>query len=335
MRKEIALAEKYLIITGSRAEWGLLEPLTWKLLTSNPVTVLVTGSHLLNDSVKVEFPFTETLEILTDSDTSNGVCSSMGLAMIKFGEAFKRIKPDKIIVLGDRYEILAASIVAHNMEIPLCHIQGGDVTSGSLDDGYRNCITQLATIHFVATEEASKRINKPNTHVVGSLGCVMPVITHSCGKIDNITAVFHSHLGDYKSEFMALKEFLKDKNVTWFAAGMDAGGKWINNQIKITSLSRENYLAILRSSIYIIGNSSSGIIEAPTLRIPTINIGMRQSGRERAKSVIDCEGTVEAITAATKKIRYLKDEDFKNPYEMPNTHWLIVEILNGQPRPNI
>jgi UDP-hydrolysing UDP-N-acetyl-D-glucosamine 2-epimerase len=233
--------------------------------------------------------------------------------------------------LGDRFETFAAAIVAHNLDIPIYHLQGGDTTPYSLDEGYRNCITQLATVHLAATQKSAERINKPYTFNVGSLCCVIPILPEIEKKYD-IAAIFHPYQGNYQNEFLAMLEFLKDKNVIYFTTGADAGGKWINERLpNKNSLDRNNFLAILQHCDYIIGNSSSGITEAPTLNIPTINIGKRQFGRERAESVIDCEGTVEAIKEAVTKIKDLTDDKFINPYYKEDTINRIVEIIYGQP----
>ena len=326
--------KKIAVFTGNRSEYGLLEPLIQAMHQNTNdfiVQLIVTGSHLSgqfgNTKKYIDHPFTEEVEILADSDTLTGTCTTMGLAMIRIADTLRKMKPDIFIVLGDRHEALAASMAAYNLSIPIAHIQGDDVTLGSLDDGYRRCIRELASIHFDVAE-------------YGSLGCVFGELVN----IDDIPCdylvVYHPSKDDCIQEVYSLRNTIKNlRNVFVILSNQDAHGRCINEVLSsiysdnfnrgwsvASSVGRGAYQSLLKKAKVIIGNSSSGLIEAPSLGTPTINIGDRQKGRMRASSVIDCDGSIEGIRGAIEKAKQVKFP-VNNPYYKNGTIERIIKLL--------
>jgi len=234
----------------------------------------------------------------------------MGLVFMKLPQVLKEGAYEKVIVLGDRYEILSVACCAYTLGIPISHIEGGDTTLGSLDEGYRKAIRSLASEHYDVEE-------------YGSLGCVFPPYTDDRNFAGQVVLIYHPHKGDWESELRAIIKVLRPYVVLAFGANKDAGGKKINeifleNRIfTIDNLPRMQYIDILRDADFIIGNSSSGLIEAPSLRVPTVNVGDRQKGRLRAASVIDCNS--DGIKEAIEKTKTIAWETVVNPYYKPDT----------------
>lgn len=313
--------KKVLIITGSRSEWGILEPLAVALTQEDgfDVSVLPCASHL-----SPEFGLTvsqiqadvicDQVETLLSSDTSIGVCKSMGLGLISGSEALKRARPDLVIIEGDRSEALAMALCAYNLGIPIAHIGGGDVTRGSLDNGYRGCITQLAAMHFPDTDKATQELamrvpghSVEHIYDVGSLS--LEGLAASDEYRDGAILAIHPTFDIGPGEANLIQDVLYDYCVIATSAGADAGGRAINDQlIGLTQMDRDKFLRELASVLFIIGNSSAGIVEAPFLGTPTINIGARQQGRPMASSIIQAEPTAESIQAAIAK---LQSEEFQ------------------------
>jgi UDP-N-acetylglucosamine 2-epimerase len=236
----------------------------------------------------------------------------MGLVCLKLPKVLIGGGFDKVVVLGDRYEILAAACCAYNLGVPIAHIQGGDTTLGSLDNGYRAAIRVLASEHYDVAE-------------YGSLGCVFPAYTGDRNFAGQVVLAYHPHRGDWENELQAIIKALRPYVVLAFGSNKDAGGREVDeilaeNKIStIDNLPRDQYIDILRDADFIIGNSSSGVIEAPSLGKPSINVGDRQKGRLRASSVIDCEGNVPAIRDAIKKAAGIDWRTVENPYYKPDT----------------
>lgn len=338
--------KKIAVITGSRAEYGLLLPLL-KLLKSDKtfsLQLIATGMHLSPEfglTVKAiendGFNVSEKVEILLSSDTQIGVAKSVGLGVISFSDIFLRLNPDIIIVLGDRYEILAATQTALILNIPIAHIHGGETTEGAIDEAIRHSITKMSHIHFAATQVYKKRIiqlgeQPKNVFNVGALGLdnikQLPLLSLAeleetleftlDKKIFLIT--YHPttlHPDSIKTEITeliaALQYFVGQVKMIITHANADAGGRLINhalekfaasypNDIYITkSLGQLRYLSLLKYVDVVIGNSSSGIIEVPFMKKPTINIGERQKGRISAASIIHCDVNTASIIKAIKK----------------------------------
>lgn len=363
------------IITGTRAEYGLLCPLIKKINEDDQfnLQLVVTGMHLSpefgltykqieEDGYKID----EKVEILLSSDTSIGISKSMGLAMISFSEVFDRLKPDMVVVLGDRYEIFSAVSVASISRIPVCHLHGGETTEGAFDENLRHSITKMSYLHFTSTEEYRKRViqlgeSPDRVFNVGAIGIEnikkmnllsKEKLERSINfKLDKKYAVVTFHpvtlenntaKSQFKELLLALDK-IKDLKVIFTKANSDTDGRIINNMIdefvltdkerfiSFTSMGSLRYLSAIKYSDIVIGNSSSGIVEVPSFNKPTINIGDRQKGRIQAKSIINCKPVKNDIEKAIE--RALSDEflenikDVKNPYGDGNVSDKVIEKI--------
>lgn len=363
------------IITGTRAEYGLLCPLIEKINKDDKLNLqlVVTGMHLSpefgltykqieEDGYKID----EKVEILLSSDTSIAISKSMGLAMISFSEVFDRLKPDMVVVLGDRYEIFSAVSVANISRIPVCHLHGGETTEGAFDENLRHSITKMSYLHFTSTEEYRKRViqlgeSRDRVFNVGAIGIEnikkMNLLSKEeleksiDFKLDKKYAIvtFHPVTLENNTAKNQFKELLlsidstKDLKVIFTKANSDTDGRIINKMIdefvltdkerfiSFTSMGSLRYLSAIKYSNVVIGNSSSGIVEVPSFNKPTINIGDRQKGRIQAKSIINCEPVKNDIEKAIDKA--LSDEflenikDIKNPYGDGNVSNKIMEKI--------
>lgn len=312
------------------------------------------------------FSKVEKVEILLSSDTPVGISKSMGLGMIGYSDALNRLKPDITVILGDRFEALAFAIASFVNRLPIIHLYGGEATEGLIDEGIRHSITKLSYLHFTSTEEYRKRViqlgeEPQRVFNVGALGIDnikklkllnKNEIESRLGfkfKTKNLLITYHPvtlKKDESEKEFKALLNVLKELNDTlliFTKPNADTDGrKLINlmdefvkensdNAVNFTSLGQLNYLSLMQYVDAVVGNSSSGIIEAPSLKIPTINIGDRQKGRIKAKSVIDCKGTKNDIK---KNIEKIYDNNFKdslkninNPYGNGNSAQKIKNVL--------
>ncbi|MBC7915273.1 MAG: UDP-N-acetylglucosamine 2-epimerase (hydrolyzing) [Pyrinomonadaceae bacterium] len=343
---------KICVATGTRAEYGLLKPLIdqiniepdWQL------QLLVTGTHLSpefgltyqqieKDGLKIDAK----VEMLLSSDTAEGIVKSMGLGMIGYADAFKNLQPDLLILLGDRYEMLAVASSALIFKIPIAHLHGGEITEGAYDDAIRHAITKMSHLHFTSTEAYSDRViqlgEKPG-HVfnVGAIGldniANLKLLTKEELEIDlkieflkyNYQVTFHPATLDHVAaaeQFQELLNAIDQQQESFFIftkANADTDGRLINQMIDqyvaqqpgkavaFASLGTLKFLSVLKICDAIVGNSSSGIIEAPSVGIPTINIGDRQKGRIQAETVINCEAISSQITQAFERS---KNEEFK------------------------
>lgn len=369
------MKKKICVITGTRAEYGLLKNLLKNIKEDNQLELqlIITGMHLSPEFgltykiiEKDGFEIKDKIEILLSSDTDNGINKSMGLAMISFSESYSRLKPDMVIVLGDRYEILAATIAAYVLKIPIVHISGGDITEGAYDDAFRHSITKMSYLHFPGTEKSKKRIlqlgeEKDRIFNYGDVGVEKIIKTKLYSKEDlkkklNIELekkyfliIMHSTTLDLLETQNQIKNLIKslikfeDYNFIFIKGNSDTNGREINNLIEkfhkkninkvhiFTSLPIEEYLSLLKNSEGLVGNSSSGIIEAPALGVLSLNIGERQRGREQASTTINCGVSEEEITKGLEKLierkRKLKEEKIENPYKSEYTSEKIVEII--------
>lgn len=366
---------KICVVTGTRAEYGLLNWLM-KEIQEDPaldLQIIVTGMHLSPEFgltyKKIEedgFAITEKVEMLLSSDTPAGVTKSVGLGVIGFAAALERLKPDIMVVLGDRFEIFAAVQAALIARIPVAHIHGGETTEGVIDEAMRHAITKMSHFHFTAAEQYRRRVIQ--------LGeTPQRVMNYGAPGLDNIKKIklldrssfekavnfklsrpcflvtYHPvTLSDASSEksfceVLAAIDLFPEATVIFTKANADTAGRIINYSIEkyveknplrakvFTSMGQLLYLSAIKNSDLIIGNSSSGIVEAPSFRKPTVNVGMRQSGRLKATSVIDCEDKKQAIVAAIKKGLSPEFEKIlkrtKNPYGSGNTAFRIKEYL--------
>ena len=366
--------KKICVITGTRAEYGLLKWLMLGIDKSSDLQlqIIATGMHLspefgltYKEIEKDDFSIDKKIEMLVSSDTPNGISKSIGLGMIGFSDALYELCPDAVVVLGDRFEILSAAISSMVLRIPLIHIHGGEATEGLIDEPIRHSITKMSHLHFVATDEYRKRViqlgeNPKRVIQVGGLGVdsikkikllnkseLEKVLNFKFNK-KNLLVTFHpvtlekNTSEKQMSELFDSLSILKDTNIIFTMPNSDTDGRilfsMINNFSKnnknckaFTSLGQTNYFSCLKYVDGVVGNSSSGIIEVPTFKKGTVNIGDRQKGRIKAKSVIDCEPTKDSISKAIKKLYsnnfQHKLENVLNPYGKGGASSKIVKNL--------
>ena len=343
------IKRKICIVTGSRAEYGLLYWLIKEIEFDKKLKLqlIATGMHLsskfglTHKVIEEDFKINKKINIRLNSDTSLGISRSMGIAQKSFAEAFEKLKPDIVVVLGDRYEIFSAASAAMIAKIPIAHIHGGEITEGSWDDSIRHCITKMSHLHFTATEEYKKRVIQlgeipSQVFNTGGMGIENIKRLKLLNKNQfeksinfklnqkNIIVTFHPVTLEDNSARKQFQELLnavnelKNTNIIFTKTNSDLNGNVINQMIDhytsknpkksigFTSLGQLRYLSALKHMDAVVGNSSSGLLEAPSFKIGTINIGDRQKGRIKAKSVIDCLANKKDITKALKKL-YSKD----------------------------
>ena len=366
------------VVTGSRAEYGLLTPLMKEIEATKDLClqVVVTGTHLSKDfgetyTVIEEdgFKIDSKVNILMDLDDEVSVSKSIGRAVSGISEAFFKLKPDIIILLGDRFEILAAAIAATVLKIPIAHIHGGETTEGSFDESFRHSITKMSHFHFTSVEEYRKRViqlgeDPKKVFNFGAIGIdsinntkllsrneFEKKVEFSLNKT-NFLIAFHPvtlESGLTGSQFQTLLEALdKIREVSLFFsyANADTDGSIINKMIDkyvsenlTKAIVRKSYGQLLHLSAMqymdaMIGNSSSGIIEAPHFKIGSINIGDRQLGRIQAPSVINCPSTevgiLEAIETLFSKVFQKNLKNIVNPYGSGGAAKNIMQELRSQ-----
>lgn len=337
---------KICIVTGTRAEYGLLYWLM-KEIGADPdlqLQLIATGMHLSPEfgltyqQIEADgFTIDAKVEMLLSSDSPVGIAKSMGLGVIGFADALDRLKPDILVVLGDRFEILAATQAAMVARIPIAHIHGGEATEGLIDEAIRHAVTKMSHLHFTAAEPYRKRViqlgEAPgrvfNTGAVGldnliqlnllSRAELEKALDFKLNSAPVILCTYHpvtlseSDAGYVLGELFKALDRLPSAKVVFTKGNADMGGRVINQMIDdyalknpervaaFVSLGQVRYLSLLREADVVLGNSSSGIVEAPTARIPTVNIGDRQRGRLKAPSIIDCDESVDSILIAIEK----------------------------------
>jgi GDP/UDP-N,N'-diacetylbacillosamine 2-epimerase (hydrolysing) len=373
--------KKICVVTGTRAEYGLLRWVMDGIEKSNTLQlqIIATGMHLspefgltYKEIEDYGFKIDKKVEMLLSSDTPSSISKSTGLGTIGFADAYLDLQPDLVVVLGDRYELLAASTAALFARIPIAHIHGGETTLGAFDEAIRHSITKMAWWHFVAANEYKKRViqlgeNPKRVFKVGGLGVDAIKKINLLTKNDlidkteiefgkkNLLITYHPVTLEKKTSQKQFKflldvlDELKDMYLIFTMPNSDADGRIIKNMINefvtnnpkksisFTSMGSLNYLSTLQFIDGVIGNSSSGLAEVPSFKIGTINIGDRQKGRLKAMSVIDCEPTKISIKQA---IKTLYSEDFQmilpkveNPYGEVNATEKIIKILENGSTP--
>ncbi|WP_303323035.1 UDP-N-acetylglucosamine 2-epimerase [Cloacibacillus evryensis] len=335
------------VVTGTRAEYGLLRPLIAKLNDDGNIDLrlVVTGSHLNaafgNTRSEIEsdgFRIDGTIPIPLDEDSKTGMIKATGQAMSLFADYLSANRPELLVVLGDRFEIFAVATAAAMLGIPIAHIHGGETTEGAVDEFFRHSITKMSYLHFTACEEYRRRVIQlgeapERVFNVGSLGIenikktlLLPLreLQKSLGfeLINKRFAIVTYHPVTLESstseqqlyELIHAMDAFPEMNYIITKANADAGGRIINqiwdteaqihdNWFVAASLGSQRYLSALKYAAMMLGNSSSGIIEAPAMHVPTVNIGDRQKGRVMAESIICCEPNAVAITLAMKKVQ--------------------------------
>lgn len=367
--------KKICVFTGTRAEYGLLKPLMDEIKKDKDLKIqlIVSGMHLspefgltYKEIEKDGFVIDEKIEILLSSDNSIGILKSMGLALIGFGQPLYKLKPDIILVLGDRFETFCMATAAMIINIPIAHLHGGEATFGLIDEAIRHAVTKMSHLHFTSTEEYRKRViqlgeSPDRVFNVGAIGIdnIKKLKLLSKKQLEkelnftfnrkNLLITFHPvtlENNTAQKQFQNLLDALdeqKNTNIIFTKANADTYGRIINKMIDdyvlnnsnksiaFTSMGQLKYLSTMQYVNAVVGNSSSGIIEAPSFKIGTINIGDRQKGRIKTSSVIDCKPEKKDIISAFKKLYSKKFQDnlknVENLYGDGITAKKIIEIL--------
>lgn len=369
------MKKKICVVTGSRAEFGLLLPIIKKIDSDDnlELKLAVTGSHLSSkygetykEIVQQGISIDVKVEIIQDGDNAIDINRAIAKVVAGFGEYFSKEKPDIAVILGDRYEMLGVATAALVSQVPIAHIHGGEITEGAIDDSIRHAITKLSHLHFTSCEAYCSRViqlgEQPDrVFNVGALGIeniksidVMPEkeliksIDFSLG--DSFALVtFHpvtlesDQIEKQVNNLLKALETVSDMKIIFTKANADSGGTIINRMIDdfvdkhreqsvaFHSLGLIRYLSAMKYCSVVIGNSSSGIIEAPSFHVPTINIGDRQKGRIQAESIINCIPEINDIIQAIHKAT---DPDFlclvqkaSNPYGDGDVSNKIITVL--------
>lgn len=366
--------KKICVTTGSRAEFGLMRWLM-EAISASPdlaLQVIATGAHLSSEFGltyrEIEaagFRIDRKVDMLLSSDSSVGVTKSIGLATIGFADALEDLKPDLVVVLGDRYEILAAATAATIAHVPIAHLHGGEKTEGAIDDAIRHAITKMSHLHFVAAEDYRKRViqlgeDPSRVHLVGALGIdsilrlellSREALEDSLGfrlGQSNLLVTFHPETllpgmaERHTRELLDALASIEETHIVFTLPNADTEGRKIARMIEdfaeahehakaFKSLGQLRYLSLVALVDAVVGNSSSGIIEVPSLKTATVNIGERQKGRIRASSVVDCEPVRDDILAAIASTR---DPGYRqalaaviNPYGSGGASEAIAKII--------
>ena len=365
--------KKICVITGSRADYGILSNFLKRLNKEFDLNIIATGSHLSKkfgytiEQIKEDgFKIYKKVNIIKNKDTDSEISNYVSDGIKKFTNIFKNLEIDLVIVLGDRYEIFSACVAASIMRIKLCHIHGGETTSNALDEVFRHSITIMSQLHFVSAKKYFNRVlqlgkNKKNIFLSGSLS-VSNIKQINFNKLDllikkynlnkNKKIIFfqyHPETLEDNYGFAGMKNTLEllstfnqyqivstysnaDTKFKKFNKFLNNFAKKNNNFFLFKSINYKDYLSILKNCEYIIGNSSSAIIEAPTLNIPSINIGNRQHGRLRANSIFDTNYSKQKIKKKIEKALLFKKKGVKiiNPYDHGNAIEKIIKVLKKE-----
>ena len=366
--------KKICVVTGARAEYGLLRWLMEGIHQSLELEMqlVVTGMHLSPefgmtvDAIEADgFTVDRKVEMLLSSDTAVGITKSMGLGMICLADALDELKPDLLLLLGDRYEIFAVAASAMVARIPIAHLHGGEATEGAFDEAIRHSITKMSHLHFVAAEEYRRRViqlgERPE-HVfnVGGLGIDSILRLKLLGRDEleaalnfklakrNLLITFHPITLEHNTSAQQMDELLvalaelKDTGLIFTMPNADTEGRILFRQIEafcsqhsqaraFTSLGQLCYLSCIKHVDGVVGNSSSGLAEVPSFKKGTINIGDRQRGRLKAASIIDCQPQHNAIRTALDRLFSVEFLDqltaVQNPYGNGGSSEAVVNIL--------
>ena len=372
------MSRKICVVTGTRAEFGLLRWLMQEVQQTPglELQVLATGMHLspefgltYREIEQAGFVIDARVEMLLSADTATAVTKSMGLGMIGYADAYARLCPDLIVVLGDRFEIFAATAAALIAGIPVAHLHGGETTEGAFDEAMRHSITKMSHLHFVAAEDYRRRViqlgeQPERVFLVGGLGidaiqritlldreALEASLDFKLGR-RNLLITFHpvtlesQSSGQQMAELLAALGELDDTHLIFTMPNADTGGRELATMVDTfvathpnarvySSLGQLRYLSCMKFVDAVVGNSSSGLAEAPSMGIATVNIGDRQKGRLSAESVINCPPERQAIHAA---LQHLHAPEFRqtlasvvSPYGRAGASERIVQILKDYP----
>jgi UDP-hydrolysing UDP-N-acetyl-D-glucosamine 2-epimerase len=369
----MAMTRRVCVVTGSRAEYGLLY---WVLreLRDDPAFALqlvVTGMHLSHefghtvDEIERDgFAIDRRVEMLVAGDSPAAVARSIGLGVIGISDALEQLRPEIVVVLGDRFEIFAAAQACLVHNVPLAHIAGGDTTEGAIDEAMRHAISKMAHIHFATNAESAGRLRQlgedpGQIHTVGNPGLDhlrrRPLLDRAALETAlgaplgerNVLVTFHpvtlderAGVGEFEELLLALDALPADTTVWCSKPNADTGGREIATRLAawaaarpgrvhiFASLGQLRYLSLMAQADAVVGNSSSGLYEAPSFGVPTVDIGDRQRGRLAATSVIRSEPTRDAIAASIARALALgRQRDVVNPYGDGDSARRIVDVL--------
>lgn len=354
-------------VTGTRAEYGIMSDLMRKVQEDEELQlqIVATNMHLspefgltYNEIEKDGFHIDRKIEMLLSSDTDLGTVKSMGVELIGIADAFAELNPDLVVILGDRYEMLAAAEAALIMKKPIAHLFGGEITEGAYDDCIRHAITKLSHLHFTSTEEYRRHViqmgeNPDRVFYVGSLG-VDNIMHEQLMSQEDLEKSLNFSLGDKSllvtfhpvtvenntaeeqiEQLLKALDTLSGYRIIFTYPNSDGGGRVIRryiddfvskhkeSSIAVASLGRQRYYSALNSVSAVIGNSSSGLVEAPSFGIPTLNIGDRQKGRAQGTTVVNSSPVYDDILVGLNKVlsvdfqKYCESKD--NPYYKPDS----------------
>lgn len=371
---EDGVIRRICVVTGTRAEYGLLKPVMEEIQRSGfQLRLVVAGMHLSHEfgnSYQVierdGFEIASRVDMLLSGDSHAAMAKSIGVGIYGMAQALEGLNPDLVLVLGDRVEAFAGAVSAAGLNKVVAHLHGGEVTRGGLDESMRHAISRFAHLHFVATENSRARLIKMGerpdmVHCVGAPG-LDPILNMTMLGLDQVAAelgialnapflviVQHPVTTDAEAAGVQMKETLEAVKSTGVEAivvypNSDSGGRRMIEVVEsyrgepwlhiFKNLSREMYLSLLEHAAALLGNSSSGIIEAPSFRLAVVNIGSRQAGRERSDNVIDVAPNRDEIREAVH--RALHDEKFRssvracvNLYGDGKASQRVVELIRG------
>lgn len=369
------------VVTSSRADYGILEPLLNRLEKDSNLNLFVTGSHFEEShgntysQIQGKFKHIHQIPVFMNQTGSEQIAETLARVQVEFEKALKQHRPDILVLLGDRIELMPIALCASLLHIPIAHIHGGELTYGAIDESVRHALTKFSHLHFTSCEEYRKRViqlgeNPERVFNVGSIALDTILKTQLMSKADlesdlkiqlrdkNLVITLHPETLENESYqiqmvdnlLSCLSELSQNYFVLFTATNADLYGSIINDRIQkyvqshsntkfIESLGTQRYFSILKIFDACIGNSSSGIIEAPSFGIPTLNIGKRQAGRVRAQSVIDVSIHIQEMQEALKKVLQQRSDSYQNPYFKAGTVTSIAkrlveaeskEILNKQ-----
>jgi UDP-hydrolysing UDP-N-acetyl-D-glucosamine 2-epimerase len=366
---------KICFVTGSRADFGLL---VWPMRAIQQTAglklqLVATGMHLspefgttINHIRDEGFAVDDAVESLLSSDSGTGVAKSVGIGTIGFADAFARLAPDLVVVLGDRFETFAAAQAAMFMRLPMAHLFGGDVTEGAVDESIRHAISKMSHLHFTSNRDSTRRLmqlgeDPSRIHTIGSPGIdaikrlklmdretVGREVGMALGP-RNMLVTFHPvtvetgrSVNELDELFGALSILDPEWRLFFTLANADVEGRALNNRIKSFAASRPNaiavaslgqlrYLSLMNQVDVVVGNSSSGVLEAPSLNVPTVDVGDRQKGRERASSVFNAPAERNAIVAAISKAAIRGRQPTVSPYGDGESSRRFADVIAAIP----
>ena len=331
------------VVTVARSDYGLYRPVLRALgrMPEMRISLIVSGAHLSPDlgltvrEIEAEgVPIAERVPMLADTDTPEAIADSMGRGVTGFGHAYARLRPDVLLLLGDRFDMHAAACAAVPMSLPMAHIHGGEITEGAIDNVFRHSITKMSHAHCVSTDQAARRVAQMGEEpwrisVTGAPGLDG---LRDAVRLDRdaiaarfglrlpetfLLATFHPVTLELDRTGWQIEQFLRALEqvaipVVFTLPNADSNGRLIRERIerfvqahawasRVESFGTEGYASAMRLAAAMVGNSSSGIIEAATLELPVVNIGTRQAGRERASNVVDAGDSTEEIVAGIRR----------------------------------